>query len=195
MAINFNRKILLEDGQEYYGYGFGASGDKVLEIVFNTSMVGYQEILSDPSYTDQAVVMTYPLIGNYGMAEEDYESARPSIGALIVREYNDEPSNFRSVATLGDVMKKYGIVGVWGVDTRKLNRSIRDFGSRPQGADNRCRHLAGKRTERVERKQPPHRCRFPGKPENPGGIPGRAGAFPCSRHRLRHEAEHRPFSE
>ena len=103
MAINFNRKILLEDGQEYYGYGFGASGDKVLEIVFNTSMVGYQEILSDPSYTDQAVVMTYPLIGNYGMAEEDYESARPSIGALIVREYNDEPSNFRSVATLGEV--------------------------------------------------------------------------------------------
>ena len=89
MAINFNRKILLEDGQEYYGYGFGASGDKVLEIVFNTSMVGYQEILSDPSYTDQAVVMTYPLIGNYGMAEEDYESAHPSIGALIVREYND----------------------------------------------------------------------------------------------------------
>ena len=130
MAINFNRKILLEDGQEYYGYGFGASGDKVLEIVFNTSMVGYQEILSDPSYTDQAVVMTYPLIGNYGMAEEDYESAHPSIGALIVREYNDEPSNFRSAATLGEVMKKYGIVGVCGVDTRKLNRSIRDFGSR-----------------------------------------------------------------
>ena len=130
MAINFNRKILLEDGQEYYGYGFGATGDKVLEIVFNTSMVGYQEILSDPSYTDQAVVMTYPLIGNYGMAEEDYESAHPSIGALIVREYNDEPSNFRSAATLGEVMKKYGIVGVWGVDTRKLNRSIRDFGSR-----------------------------------------------------------------
>ena len=130
MAINFNRKILLEDGQEYYGYGFGAAGDKVLEIVFNTSMVGYQEILSDPSYTDQAVVMTYPLIGNYGMAEEDYESAHPSIGALIVREYNDEPSNFRSAATLGEVMKKYGIVGVCGVDTRKLNRSIRDFGSR-----------------------------------------------------------------
>ncbi len=130
MTINFNRKILLEDGQEYYGYGFGAAGDKVLEIVFNTSMVGYQEILSDPSYTDQAVVMTYPIIGNYGMAEEDYESAHPSIGALIVREYNDEPSNFRAAATLGDVMKQYDIAGVWGVDTRKLNRSIRDYGSR-----------------------------------------------------------------
>jgi carbamoyl-phosphate synthase small subunit len=130
MATEFNRKIILEDGQEYYGYGFGADGDKVLEIVFNTSMVGYQEILSDPSYTDQAVVMTYPLIGNYGMAEDDYESASPSIGALIVREYNDEPSNFRSAVTLGDVMKKYNIAGVWGLDTRKLNRSIRDFGSR-----------------------------------------------------------------
>ena len=130
MIRNFNRKIILEDGQEYYGYGFGAAGDKVLEIVFNTSMVGYQEILSDPSYTDQAVVMTYPLIGNYGMADEDYESEHPSIGALIVREYNDEPSNFRSAATLGDVMKKYDIAGVWGMDTRKLNRSIRDFGSR-----------------------------------------------------------------
>ena len=130
MAMNFNRKIILEDGQEYYGYAFGAAGDKVLEIVFNTSMVGYQEILSDPSYTDQAVVMTYPLIGNYGMAEDDYESENPSIGALIVREYNDEPSNFRSAATLGDIMKKYNIAGVWGLDTRKLNRSIRDFGSR-----------------------------------------------------------------
>ena len=130
MAINFNRKILLEDGQEYYGYGFGATGDKVLEIVFNTSMVGYQEILSDPSYTDQAVVMTYPLIGNYGMAEDDYECGNPSIGALIVREYNDEPSNFRSAATLDNVMKQHNIAGVWGVDTRKLNRSIRDFGSR-----------------------------------------------------------------
>ena len=178
------------DGQEYYGYGFGASGDKVLEIVFNTSMVGYQEILSDPSYTDQAVVMTYPLIGNYGMAEEDYESAHPSIGALIVREYNDEPSNFRSAATLEEVMKKYGIVGVWGVDTRKLNRSIRDFGSRRALITD-----AATSREKGLNVLPPHRCRFPGKPENPGGIPGRAGAFPCSRHRLRHETEHRPFSE
>ena len=85
-----DRKIILEDGQEYYGYSFGGDQEKILEIVFNTSMVGYQEILSDPSYTDQAVVMTYPLIGNYGMAEDDYETERPSIGALIVREYNDE---------------------------------------------------------------------------------------------------------
>ena len=125
-----DKKIILEDGQEYYGYSFGSDTDKILEIVFNTSLVGYQEILSDPSYTDQAVVMTYPLIGNYGMTEDDYETETPSIGALIVREYNDEPSNFRSAHTLGEVMERYGVAGVSGVDTRKLNRSIRDFGSR-----------------------------------------------------------------
>ncbi len=124
------RKIILEDGQEYYGSSFGAEEERILEIVFNTSMTGYQEILSDPSYTDQAVVMTYPLIGNYGMARDDYECETPSIGALIVREYNGEPSNFRSEKTLGDVMKAYGICGISGVDTRKLNRSIRDHGSR-----------------------------------------------------------------
>ena len=85
MGKEYNRKIILEDGQEYFGYGFGASRESVCEIVFNTAMVGYQEILSDPSYTDQAVVMTYPLIGNYGMVEEDYESETASMGALIVR--------------------------------------------------------------------------------------------------------------
>ena len=74
MAEKFNRKLILEDGEEYLGYSFGASSDKVLEIVFNTSIVGYQEIISDPSYTYQAVVMTYPLIGNYGICEEDFET-------------------------------------------------------------------------------------------------------------------------
>ena len=130
MKRQCDRQIILEDGSKYSGYGFGDMKDKILEIVFNTSMVGYQEILSDPSYTDQAVVMTYPLIGTYGMADEDYETDHPSIGALIVHEYNDEPSNFRSRASLGDIMQKYGIAGISGVDTRKLNRSIRDFGTR-----------------------------------------------------------------
>ena len=130
MKRKCDRQIILEDGSKYSGYGFGDIQDKILEIVFNTSMVGYQEILSDPSYTDQAVVMTYPLIGNYGMADEDYETDQPSIGALIVHGYNDEPSNFRSTASLGDVMQKYGIAGISGVDTRKLNRSIRDYGTR-----------------------------------------------------------------
>ncbi|MBQ9155348.1 MAG: glutamine-hydrolyzing carbamoyl-phosphate synthase small subunit [Eubacterium sp.] len=127
---HYDRKIVLEDGQEYYGYGFGFEEDRVLELVFNTSMAGYQEILSDPSYTCQAVVMTYPLIGNYGMAADDYETDRPSIGALIVREYNDRPSNFRSVESLGRVMELFHIPGIWGVDTRKLTRSIWDYGSR-----------------------------------------------------------------
>lgn len=130
MAENYNKKILFEDGSEYYGYGFGDMSEKVCEIVFNTSMVGYQEIISDPSYTYQAVVMTYPLIGNYGICDNDYETNTPTIGALIVREYNDEPSNFRSVATLDEIMKKYKIPGICGVDTRKLTRSVRDFGSR-----------------------------------------------------------------
>ena len=130
MGSEFNRKLVLEDGSEYYGYSFGAGEDRVCELVFNTSMVGYQEILSDPSYTDQAVVMTYPLIGNYGMAHDDYETEIPTIGAMVVREYNDFPSNFRSTETLAEVMKKYGIPGISGVDTRKLARSIRNFGSR-----------------------------------------------------------------
>ena len=76
MTINYNKKIILENGQEFYGFSFGYDEDKVCEIVFNTSMVGYQEILSDPSYTNQAVVMTYPLIGNYGMAKDDYHKTR-----------------------------------------------------------------------------------------------------------------------
>lgn len=128
--MDYNRKLILEDGQEFYGYGFGAQCDKVCEIVFNTSMVGYQEIISDPSYTYQAVVMTYPLIGNYGMADDDYETKIPTIGALVVREYNDEPSNFRCSKTLSQVMKEYNVPGICGVDTRKINRSIRDLGSR-----------------------------------------------------------------
>ncbi len=142
MKEKIRRKIILEDGREFYGYAFGSLQDRVCEIVFNTSMAGYQEILSDLSYTDQAVVMTYPLIGNYGMAAEDYESEIPSIGAMIVREYNDEPSNFRSRQTLGEVMEKNGIPGITGVDTRALTRSIRDYGTCPQPGDSRyCRRL------------------------------------------------------
>ena len=124
-----NRKLILEDGSVYEGYGFGDDSERVLELVFNTSMVGYQEIISDPSYTDQAVVMTYPLIGNYGINEEDYESQNPTIGGLVVREYNDNPSNFRCSHTLNEVMIKYEIVGICGVDTRQITRKLRDKGS------------------------------------------------------------------
>ena len=129
MSKQADKKIITESGREFIGQSFGASENAVLEMVFNTSPVGYQEILSDPSYTGQAVVMTYPLIGNYGMAADDYETRVPTIGALIVREYNDEPSNFRSVATLSEVMQKFGIIGISGVDTREITRLIRDHGS------------------------------------------------------------------
>ncbi len=130
MTEKADRKIVLADGSQYPGQGFGDRSERVCEIVFNTSMAGYQEILSDPSYTCQLVVMTYPLIGNYGMAADDYETAVPTIGGLAVRRYNDRPSNFRCADTLGAVMERYGIPGVQGIDTRKLTRSIRDHGSR-----------------------------------------------------------------
>ena len=130
MAGIKNKKLVFEDGTEYYGCGFGYDGERVCEVVFNTSMVGYQEMISDPSYTDQAIVMTYPLIGNYGIADEDYETKVPTAGGLIVREYNDQPSNFRYTKTLSEVMEEYKIPGISEIDTRKLARSIRDFGSR-----------------------------------------------------------------
>ena len=92
MEQSYTRKLVLEDGAEYFGYSFGAPGQKVAELVFNTSMVGYQEILSDPSYTYRAVVMTYPLIGNYGMADDDYETKTPIFTALdTVRVLLDVP--------------------------------------------------------------------------------------------------------
>ena len=125
-----NKKIVLEDGEEYYGYGFGAEKEAICEIVFNTSMVGYQEIVSDPSYTYQMVVMTYPLIGNYGITDDDYETKQPTIGGLIVREYNDIPSNFRYTKTLSEYLEENNIPGISGVDTRKITRSIREKGSR-----------------------------------------------------------------
>ena len=129
MIRPYDRKIILEDGTSYPGYGFGAQGDRVAEIVFNTSMAGYQEILSDPSYTGQAVVMTYPLIGNYGICPEDFETERPTVTAMIVHEYNNTPSNFRSTQSLGEAMERFDIAGVSGVDTRSLAMHIRDKGT------------------------------------------------------------------
>ena len=126
----FNKKLIFEDGTEYLGYGFGADRDAVCEIVFNTSMAGYQEIVSDPSYTDQAIVMSYPLIGNYGITDEDFESKMLNLGALIVREVNEFPSNFRFTRTLSELLEENDVPGIYGIDTRKLVRSIRDIGSR-----------------------------------------------------------------
>ena len=124
-----NRKLVMENGSEFLGTGFGATGDALCEMVFNTSMVGYQEIVTDPSYTGQMVVMTYPLIGNYGITDEDYETRVPTMSAMVVREYNDLPSNFRYTKTLSELLEENGIPGISGVDTRKINRMIRGEGS------------------------------------------------------------------
>ena len=124
-----NRKLVLENGSEFLGTGFGASAEALCEMVFNTSMVGYQEIVTDPSYTAQMVVMTYPLIGNYGISAEDFETRVPAMGALVVREYNDLPSNFRYTKTLGELLEENGIPGIQGVDTRMIGRMIRNEGS------------------------------------------------------------------
>jgi len=128
--VRLDKKLILEDGSCYEGIGFGADKEVVCEIVFNTSMVGYQEILSDPSYTDQAIVMSYPLIGNYGICEEDFESKMIGASAFIVRDINDNPSNFRFTKSVPELLEEAGVPGISGIDTRKLVRSIRDYGSR-----------------------------------------------------------------
>ena len=128
---DYNRKIVFADGTEYYGYAFGAdlSGAKVCELVFNTSMVGYPEIVADPSYAQKAVMLTYPLIGNYGVATEDFEVNKTAVSALITRDYNNSPSNFRCTYTLDEVLKQNNIPAVYGMDTREITRRIRDNGT------------------------------------------------------------------
>ena len=124
-----DKKLVLENGITFYGKSFGSKNKKIAELVFNTSMVGYQEILSDPSYCGQMVCMTYPLIGNYGLTEEDYESKNIYISGFIVREYNDLPSNFRYTKKLGDAMEENDVAGISEIDTRYLTQIIRDNGS------------------------------------------------------------------
>jgi carbamoyl-phosphate synthase small subunit len=121
--------IALEDGTIFEGKSFTGPGETVGEIVFNTSMSGYQEVLTDPSYTGQIVTMTYPLIGNYGVNPEDMESSRVHLMAFLVKEYNSIPSNHRSTQPLADFLKEYGVLGVEGFDTRALVRHIRTAGA------------------------------------------------------------------
>ncbi len=121
--------IALEDGTIFEGQSFTGHGEAIGEIVFNTSMSGYQEVLTDPSYTGQLVTMTYPLIGNYGTTVDDMESAAVHPKAFLVKEYNRIPSNFRSTMTLADFLIKYGVLGVEGFDTRALVRHIRTAGA------------------------------------------------------------------
>ncbi len=118
-------KIALEDGRIFEGISFGATGERHGEVVFNTSMAGYQEILTDPSYKGQIVTMTYPLIGNYGINLEDVESIKPYVEGFIVKECSRIASNWRSQRSLSDYLKKNDILGIEGIDTRALTRHIR----------------------------------------------------------------------
>lgn len=122
-------KLALEDGTVFTGVGFGAEGTSEGEVVFNTSMTGYQEILTDPSYRGQIVTMTYPEIGNYGVNEEDRESGSPQLAGFVVRNLSRVASNFRSSEKLENYLARHGIIGISGVDTRALVRRIRDRGA------------------------------------------------------------------
>jgi carbamoyl-phosphate synthase small subunit len=129
--MNLSKKaiLVLEDGRVFRGSSFGAEGETFGEMVFNTSMTGYQEILTDPSYAGQIVCMTYPLIGNYGVNEEDTESRRPWVEGFVVREASRVTSNWRSTESLDSYLKRHKIVGIEHIDTRALVRHIRDKGA------------------------------------------------------------------
>ena len=121
-------KLVLENGREFIGLNFGASETKIGELFFSTSMVGYQDILSDPSYFGKIACMSYPLIGNYGLTDEDYDFKNIHIRGYVVKENNDFPSNFRSTRTLSDAMEENKIVGISDVDTREIVKILRDEG-------------------------------------------------------------------
>ncbi|MFC5467190.1 carbamoyl phosphate synthase small subunit [Cohnella suwonensis] len=122
-------RLLLEDGTLFTGQSFGAEGGSVGEVVFNTGITGYQEVLSDPSYCGQIVTMTYPLIGNYGINRDDFESIRPYIHGFVVRRHETVPSNWRAQYTIDHLLKEYGIVGISDIDTRMLTRILRQHGT------------------------------------------------------------------
>ncbi len=121
--------LVLADGSVYRGWSFGAKGTVVGEVVFNTGMTGYQEVLTDPSYCGQIVTFTYPELGNTGVNSEDEESARPQVKGAIAHNITDRPSNWRSSQSLPDYLKQWNIPGIYGIDTRALTRKIRAFGA------------------------------------------------------------------
>ena len=129
MTMNSIAKLALEDGTVYSGQAFGADGEISGEVVFNTSMTGYQEILTDPSYRGQIVAMTYPEIGNYGVNSIDVEHEKPSLAGFIVREQSRIYSNYRSEGGLSAYLKQHGLIGLAGIDTRALVRRIREKGA------------------------------------------------------------------
>ncbi|MDE2125843.1 MAG: glutamine-hydrolyzing carbamoyl-phosphate synthase small subunit [Armatimonadetes bacterium] len=120
--------LVLSDGAVFQGESLGRPGTAVGEVVFNTGMTGYQEILTDPSYAGQIVSLTYPLIGNYGVTEADFESRRVQVSGFVVREAADEPSNWRSEGSLHAFLNDHGVVGIQGIDTRQLTRRLRAHG-------------------------------------------------------------------
>lgn len=122
-------KLALENGMVFTGQSFGGVGESLGEVVFNTSMTGYQEILTDPSYHGQIVTMTYPLIGNYGINDEDKESERPRLAGFIIRELTRRPSNYRHTKTLDDYLAQNGVIGIQGIDTRSLVLAVRSHGA------------------------------------------------------------------
>ena len=124
-----DKQLVLEDGSVYKGYGIGADVEMAGEVVFNTAMTGYQETLSDPSYNGQIITFTYPLIGNYGINRDDYETINPSIKGIVTREICRKPSNFRKEFTLDEVLKDLNIPGISGIDTRSLTKKIREHGT------------------------------------------------------------------
>ena len=121
--------LALADGTTFEGHAFGAAGEASGEVVFNTSMTGYQEILTDPSYVGQMICMTYPEQGNYGVSAADAESARPHATGFIVRHHAEEPSSFRAERSLEAYLREHGIAGIWGIDTRRLTKHIRTAGA------------------------------------------------------------------
>src|SRR5213078_3532754 len=122
-------KLALEDGAIFTGRSFGAGGTSEGEVVFNTSMTGYQEILTDPSYAGQIVTMTYPLIGNYGINKQDVESKRPHVAGFVIKELSPVYSNYRADMSLEQYLKQNGLAGIEGIDTRALTRKLRISGA------------------------------------------------------------------
>lgn len=122
-------RLLLEDGTLFSGKAFGADAEMTGEVVFNTGITGYQEVLSDPSYCGQIVTMTYPLIGNYGITRDDFEAIRPFVHGFVVRRHEPVPSNWRAQYSVDTLLKEYGIPGISGIDTRMLTRIIRHHGT------------------------------------------------------------------
>ncbi|EKC49331.1 carbamoyl-phosphate synthase small subunit, partial [human gut metagenome] len=187
------QKIVLEDGREFYGTVSVPTARRSRNRLQYLD-VGYQEIMSDPSYTDQMVVMTYPLIGNYGMADEDYETKTPTIGGMIVREYNDTPSNFRYTKTLHEVLEEHNIPAISGVDTRALTRIIRDEGSQKvivTDASTPCEEAL----QRLRAYETPPRHGLARKLPQAVDVARAQSQVGCRGHRLRHQVQHRAAAQ